>query len=62
MDIVAIIAERKIEEALQNGAFTMLPQQGRIDCSLRGETFLAWWFRQRYSEHESVVSEIKGGG
>lgn len=53
MDIVAIIAERKIEEGLQNGAFDMLPPVGRIDCSRHGEMFFAWWFRERYSGHDS---------
>ncbi|MGZ3530974.1 MAG: hypothetical protein ACXVAR_05705 [Vulcanimicrobiaceae bacterium] len=33
MDIVALIAERKIEEAMGNGAFDALAPMGRIDCS-----------------------------
>lgn len=49
MDIVAIIAERKIEEGLQRGVFDQLPQRGRIDCSRHGEMFFAWWFRRQYS-------------
>lgn len=55
MDIVAFIAERKIEEGLQSGAFDLLPQCGRIDCSLHGEMFFAWWFRQRYSGEDTDV-------
>ena len=53
MDIVAIIAERKIEEGLQAGAFGGLPRRGRIDCSVHGEMFFAWWFRDRYAGRES---------
>jgi hypothetical protein len=49
MDIVAIIAERKIEDGLQSGAFNALPERGRIDCSVHGEMFFAWWFRARYT-------------
>ncbi|MBV8639733.1 MAG: hypothetical protein JO322_16755 [Candidatus Eremiobacteraeota bacterium] len=50
---MAIIAERKIEEGLQSGAFDQLPQCGRINCSLHGEMFIAWWFRQHYSGNET---------
>lgn len=48
MDLVAFIAERKIEEAMGNGAFDSLPPRGFIDCSLQGEAFLAKWFRDRF--------------
>jgi hypothetical protein len=54
MDIVAVIAERKIQEGLQSGAFDMLPQRGRIDCSLHGEMFFMWWFRERYATDEKT--------
>jgi hypothetical protein len=47
MDIVAFIAERKIEEAMENGAFDGLPKRGLIECSLHGEAFLTKWFRER---------------
>jgi len=58
MDIVAMIAERKIDEGMQSGAFAMLPQRGRIDCSLHGEMFFAWWFRDRYSGGDVTIVSI----
>ncbi|HEV3155661.1 MAG TPA: hypothetical protein VGZ02_17785 [Candidatus Baltobacteraceae bacterium] len=48
MDIVAFIAERKIEAAIEDGAFDELPPKGYIDCSLHGEAFIAQWFRERF--------------
>ena len=48
MDIVAFIAERKIEEAAENGAFDALPPRGFIECSVHGEAFFAKWFRERF--------------
>jgi hypothetical protein len=55
MDIVVFVAERKIEEGLQSGAFAMLPQRGRLDCSLHGEMFFAWWFRAHYAGEERAI-------
>lgn len=54
-----MIAERKIEEGLQSGAFDMLPQRGRIDCSLHGEMFVAWWFRDRYLSDEASHTKLR---
>lgn len=54
MDVVALVAERKIEEAIENGLFDNLPSHGPIDCSLRGEAFIAKWFR------EKVARELHG--
>ncbi len=53
MDIIAVIAERKIQEGIERGAFDSLPRKGRIDCSLRGERFLIQWFRERFSDEPS---------
>ena len=47
MDIVTLVAERKIEEAIENGLFDNLPAYGPIDCSLHGEAFVAKWFREK---------------
>ena len=47
MEIVVFIAERKIEEALENGLFANLPSRDRIDCSLSGEAFVAKWWREK---------------
>jgi len=46
-DTIRLVAERKIEEALRDGAFDKLPPRGRIDCSLSGEAFFARWWRER---------------
>lgn len=54
MDIVAFVAERKIGEAIENGAFDGLTPRGYIDCSLHGEAFLAKWFRERFSAEDAV--------
>lgn len=51
MDVIALVAERKIEEAVGNGLFDNLPPYGPIDCSLQGEAFLAKWFREK-CQHE----------
>jgi hypothetical protein len=48
MDIAELVARHKIEQAIEDGLFDGLPQCGRIDCSLRGESFLSWWFRTHY--------------
>ena len=48
MDIVSFVAERKIEEAMENGAFDGLPPRGFIECSLHGEAFFVKWFRERF--------------
>ncbi len=58
MDIVAIIAERKIEEGLRTGAFDLLPQRGRIECSLHGEMYVAWWFRDRYASNDVTIGSV----
>lgn len=47
MEIVALLAERRIEEAIEDGFFDGLPECGRIDCSLHGEAFVAKWWRER---------------
>ncbi|MGZ3521451.1 MAG: hypothetical protein ACXWNK_00885 [Vulcanimicrobiaceae bacterium] len=63
MDIVALIAERKIEEAMGNGAFDALAPMGRIDCSLHGERFIAKWFREKFQREELEVDlQIKKPG
>jgi hypothetical protein len=48
MDIVQLVAQHKIESAIEDGLFDNLPACGEIDCSLRGESFLMWWFRMHY--------------
>lgn len=62
MDIAAFIAERKIEEAIENGAFDALPPRGFIECSLHGEIFFARWFRERFvlPEAERNDSTVDG--
>jgi hypothetical protein len=52
MDIAAIVAERKIEEAIADGLFDNLPARGRIDCSLHGEAFVTKWFREKIAREE----------
>ncbi len=49
MDIVAFVAERKIEQAMLDGAFDGLPPRGFIDCTLQGKAFFAKWFRERFA-------------
>lgn len=48
MDIVQVVCEYKIQSAIEDGLFENLPPRGQIDCSLRGESFLMWWFRMHY--------------
>jgi hypothetical protein len=60
MDIVAIIAERKIEEAMTGGLFEGLPSRGRLDCSLHGEAFFAKWFRERIAYEEELRATPSG--
>lgn len=55
MDIVALVAERKIEEAMKDGAFDALTPMGSIDCSLHGERFIAKWFRNKYIHEELEI-------
>ena len=59
MDIVGFIAERKIEEALENGYFNGLPAFGRIDCSLSGELFVAKWWREKIIREERAREQQK---
>jgi hypothetical protein len=59
MDIIAIVAERKIQEGLENGAFDGLPSRGRIDCSLHGEMFLVTWFRERIAREEDASRSLQ---
>jgi hypothetical protein len=47
MDPIAFIAERKIEVALEDGAFDGLPPKGFIECPMHGEAFFAKWLRER---------------
>lgn len=48
MDIVQMVAEHKVQTAIEAGLFEALPERGEIDCALRGESFLIWWFRMHY--------------
>lgn len=57
MDIIVLVAERKIEEAMEHGEFDALPPMGRIDCSLHGERFIAKWFRDKF-HHEETQSDL----
>ena len=52
MDLVAFIAERKIEEGMESGEFDGLPPRGLIECSVHGEAFFAKWFRERFTLSE----------
>jgi len=52
MDVVTLVAERKIREAIESGLFDNLPSHGPIDCSLRGEAFIAKWFREKAAGDE----------
>jgi len=54
VDIVALVAERKIEEAIADGLFDGLPSRGRIDCSLHGEAFIAKWFREKFAREDEL--------
>lgn len=54
MDIVAIVAERKIQEAIEEGLFDDLPPRGRIDCSLQGAAFIAIWWREKIAREENA--------
>jgi hypothetical protein len=53
MDIIEFVAERKILEAIDEGLFDDLPRVGRIDCSLRGEAFIARWWREKIAREEA---------
>ncbi|MBV8282538.1 MAG: DUF1992 domain-containing protein [Candidatus Eremiobacteraeota bacterium] len=53
-DIVALVAERKVAQAIGDGLFDNLPQRGWIDCSLHGDAFLALWWREKMAREESV--------
>ncbi len=44
---VRIVAERKIETAIDEGEFDNLPQRGQIDCSLSGERFFTKWWHEK---------------
>jgi hypothetical protein len=48
MDIVQLVAEHKVQTAIEDGLFENLAVRGEIDCTLRGESFLLWWFRMHY--------------
>ncbi len=48
MDIVELVALHKIQAAIEEGQFDNLPARGEIDCSVRGEAFLIWWFRAHF--------------
>jgi len=52
-DVIRLVAERKIEEAIEDGQFDNLPLRGRIDCSLQGEAFLVQWWREKI---EAIIS------
>ncbi len=56
MDAVEIIALRKIEDALKDGAFNNLPCCGRIECSVHGELFIAKWWREKIAREEAKAS------
>jgi Domain of unknown function (DUF1992) len=57
MDVIALVAERKIEEAAENGLFDNLPQYGPIDCSLHGAAFVAKWFREKWLHEKEERAE-----
>jgi hypothetical protein len=61
MDPAHIVAERKINAALDAGLFEHLPVHGRIECSLHGEEFLAWWFRMHYGSEGSRPALLDDG-
>lgn len=44
---VRLVAERKIETAIEDGAFEDLPKRGQIDCSLSGERLFTKWWREK---------------
>jgi hypothetical protein len=52
VDIVTLVAERKIVEAIEEGVFDGLPTRGRIDCSLCGAAFIASWWRAKFAREE----------
>lgn len=43
-----MVAEHKVQTAIEAGLFEALPERGEVDCALRGESFLIWWFRMHY--------------
>jgi hypothetical protein len=58
MDAVRLVAERKIEEAMEKGVFDHLPSFGRIDCSLQGEAFFAHWWREKFKRENLKTAEF----
>jgi len=54
MDIVVVVAERKIQEAIEEGLFDDLPARGRLDCSLQGPTFIAQWWREKIAREDNA--------
>jgi len=57
MDIIELVAMRKIEEAIARGEFDGLPQRGWIDCSIRGEAFIIKWWREKILRDEAQNRE-----
>jgi hypothetical protein len=57
MDIIALVAEHKIQEAAENGLFDNLPPYGPIDCSLHGEAFVTKWFREKWPRENEERAE-----
>lgn len=47
MDVIAIVAEHKIQTAMEDGLFDDLPARGRIACAKRGESFFVEWWREK---------------
>jgi len=57
MDIIELVATRKIEEAIARGEFDGLPQCGWIDCSIHGEAFIVQWWREKVRRDEAQHRE-----
>ncbi len=53
MDPVAIVAEHKIQTAIEQGEFDGLPPRERIECSQHGERFFMWWWREKLAREET---------
>ena len=57
MDVIALVAERKIQEAIEDGFFDNLLPYGRIDCSLQGDAFKLKWWREKIAREEAFNAE-----
>ena len=55
LDAIAIVAEHKLQTAIEDGLFDRLPVCGRIECTTHGERFFVRWWRDKIAREELLV-------